>query len=145
MVPAVFVTLDELPLTPNGKLDRAALPAPEGRPELDAVYVAPRTPAEEALAAIWCEVLGLERVGVRDDFFELGGHSLMAIQVVTRMRASLGVDARVRSVFEGPTVEALAAYVEELILAEVEALPATEVTRELTEIGYREGEGEETE
>ncbi|HEV2756819.1 MAG TPA: amino acid adenylation domain-containing protein, partial [Actinomycetota bacterium] len=143
MVPAHFVVLDELPLTPTGKLDRAELPEPEGRPELQAPYAAPRTPAEEALAEIWCEVLGLERVGIHDDFFELGGHSLIATRVVSRMRALLGVDAPVRSLFEAPTVEALARHVEELILAEVEALPAAEVTRELTEIGGAE-EREET-
>jgi hypothetical protein len=91
MVPAAFVLLESLPLTPNGKVDRKALPAPGGaRPELDGVYVAPRSPVEEALAGIWRDVLGLEQLGVHDDFFELGGHSLLATQVVSRLRGSPG-------------------------------------------------------
>src|SRR6266851_2096751 len=76
MVPSAFVVLDALPLTPNGKLDRAALPAPEGRPDLEVSYVAPRTPTEELLAGVWAKVLRIERVGVLDNFFELGGDSL---------------------------------------------------------------------
>ncbi len=75
MLPAAFVHLDNLPLTPNGKLDRRALPAPElDRDALSAGFLAPRTPSEAALAAIWAEVLGLETVGMHDDFFELGGN-----------------------------------------------------------------------
>ena len=82
-MPAAFVVLEALPLTPNGKLDRQALPAPDRQPAAQG-YLAPRTAAEEALADIWAEVLGLERVGVQDNFFELGGDSILAIQVVAR-------------------------------------------------------------
>nr|ASV46715.1 hybrid non-ribosomal peptide synthetase/type I polyketide synthase [uncultured bacterium] len=106
MVPAALLRLDALPLTSNGKVDRRALPAP---PDADpAAYVAPRTAAEEALAAIWAEVLGVERVGVRDDFFELGGHSLSAARLVARIRERLGRELSLGELFRGATVERLA-------------------------------------
>ena len=107
MVPAAFVTLDRLPLTTNGKLDRAALPAPEYAPAAER-YVAPRTRAEETLAAVWCEVLGIERVGVNETFFELGGDSILSIQVVTRARRA-GTYITPRQMFEYQTIAQLAA------------------------------------
>jgi acyl-coenzyme A synthetase/AMP-(fatty) acid ligase/acyl carrier protein len=112
MVPAAFVAVDSIPLTPNGKTDRRALPAPERAGPAEA-YVAPRTPAEERVAAIWAEVLGVERVGVYDNFFEHGGHSLRATQVVSRVRAAFGVDdLSLRHLFDAPTVADFAAGVE---------------------------------
>ncbi|HEX7242740.1 MAG TPA: non-ribosomal peptide synthetase [Longimicrobiaceae bacterium] len=110
MVPAAFVGLDALPLTPNGKVDRAALPAADL--VASAPHVAPRTPTEERMAAIWSEVLELPGVGVRDDFFELGGHSLRAAQVVARVRTVFGVELPVRAPFDAPTVAALAEWVD---------------------------------
>ncbi|MDQ4132559.1 MAG: amino acid adenylation domain-containing protein [Actinomycetota bacterium] len=113
MVPTAFVFLDTLPLTPNGKVDREALPAPTGgRPELSSTWVAPLTPVEQALTAIWESVLGVEGLGAHDDFFELGGHSLLATQVIAQLREQFGVDIPLRELFEGPTVAALAAAVE---------------------------------
>ncbi|KIF72675.1 NRPS NosA, partial [Streptomyces sp. AcH 505] len=112
MVPSAFVTLDRLPLTPNGKVDRRALPAPE--PRSAEAGVAPRTPAEHAVAVAWSQVLGTDVTRVDDNFFELGGHSLLATQVTSRLRAALGVEVPVRALFAAPTVAALAAVVAEL-------------------------------
>jgi amino acid adenylation domain-containing protein len=117
MVPSAFVQLDAFPTTPNRKLDRRALPAPDGiRPDLERSYVAPETPVEESLAAIWGEVLGVDRVGVDDDFFDLGGHSLLAVKMFARMQESLGVDLPLGTVFEHSTVRQLAAEVSSALL-----------------------------
>ncbi len=108
MVPSAFMFLDELPLSPNGKLDRPALPAPEFRLRPAGEIVKPRTATEEAVAGIWAEVLGIDRIGVNDSFFELGGHSLLATKVVSRLRNAFRVDLALRTFFERPTVEGVA-------------------------------------
>src|SRR5260370_25607934 len=82
MLPAAFVWLEQMPLTANGKLDRQALPAPEGRPELEGEYVAPRSPVEQVLAGIWAELMHGGRVGVEGNFFEAGGGSILTHPVV---------------------------------------------------------------
>ncbi len=114
MTPAAFVETAVLPLTPAGKVDRRALAAAAPEPEARQGSVAPSTPVEQILAGIWGEVLRAGEVGVEDDFFALGGHSLLATQVQSRVREALGVELPLRSVFERPTVAALAAEVEAL-------------------------------
>ncbi|HEX7137208.1 MAG TPA: amino acid adenylation domain-containing protein, partial [Vicinamibacterales bacterium] len=112
MVPAAFVVIPALPLTASGKTDRRALPAAPV-PDVSAdTHVAPRTAAERLLAGIWCDVLGVDGVGVPDNFFDLGGHSLMATRVMSRVRAQCGVALPLRRLFELPTIEQLAAAIE---------------------------------
>ncbi len=109
MVPAAFVLLEALPLTPNGKLDRRALPTPQrSRPAQDSVEMAPRTPEEELLVAIWTQLLGIEQVGIHDNFFELGGDSILSIQVVARATAA-GLPLTPRHLFQHQTIARLAA------------------------------------
>ncbi len=111
MVPSAFIFMDKLPLTPNGKIDRRALPVPDQvRPELESVYIAPRTPEEETLAEIWAQLLGLKQVGIRDNFFELGGDSILTIQVIARAKQA-GLHISPRQLFQYPTIEALAAVI----------------------------------
>ncbi|HVR96633.1 MAG TPA: condensation domain-containing protein, partial [Thermoanaerobaculia bacterium] len=113
MLPAAWVWLEALPLTPNGKVDRKALPRPDAdRPDLAAVFVAPRNELERSLAAAWREVLGTEEVGIHDNFFDLGGHSLLGTRLMSRVESRLGVALPLRALFEAPTVEALAARIE---------------------------------
>jgi acyl carrier protein len=108
MVPSAFVRLDAWPLTSNNKLDRNALPAPEGGMlARGSVYVAPRTPIEEVLVDIWCELLGVERIGVQDNFFDIGGHSLLAMRLISAIRDALGITVQLRVFFEAPTIEHL--------------------------------------
>ncbi|NUT51344.1 MAG: amino acid adenylation domain-containing protein, partial [Saccharothrix sp.] len=124
MVPAAFVALDGLPLTANGKLDRVALPAPERDAVTSGAYVAPRTETEEAIAAIWADVLGVERVGVEDSFFTLGGDSIRSLHITSRTKAAFGVDLSPRDVLTARTISSLAELVEDLVLADLEALAA---------------------
>jgi len=112
LVPSLFIALDAMPLTTNAKVDRAALPPPDGsRPELDGEYVAPRTPEEAALAEVWADVLGVERVGVEDNFFELGGDSILSIQIVARARQA-GLRVTPKQLFDHQTVAGVAASAE---------------------------------
>ncbi|MGW5687508.1 amino acid adenylation domain-containing protein [Nonomuraea sp. NPDC003754] len=130
MVPASLMIMDELPLNPNGKIDRAALPLPgSGQAVPEAEYVAPRDPVEEALSAIWREVLEVERAGAEDDFFALGGHSLHAVQIAFRIRTAFGVDLGIKQILAEPRISALAKRVAEELERMVEALTDDELER----------------
>ncbi|CAM8784558.1 non-ribosomal peptide synthetase [Burkholderia pseudomallei] len=120
MVPSAYVRLDAWPLTPNGKLDRRALPEPADDAYARAEYEAPQGAKEEALAAIWRELLHVERVSRHDNFFELGGHSLLAVQLVSRLRQALSVEVALGTVFDAPVLSALA---ERLEAENTEVLP----------------------
>ncbi len=147
MLPTAFMVLESFPLLPNGKIDRQALPRPEqNRPSLEVGFQAPRSPLEESIAKIWCDVLKLERVGIQDNFFELGGHSLLGAKVVSNLRRTLNCQLNLIDVFQSPTVERLAALIyqrqteseaeEELsvLLAELEALSDTEAQQRLEQL-----------
>jgi amino acid adenylation domain-containing protein len=107
MVPSAFVRLDAFPLTPNGKLDRRALPAPDDEALAHQAYEAPQGELETTLAAIWAELLGVERVGRHDSFFALGGHSLLTVRLIERLRRR-GIGLSVRALFDTPVLSALA-------------------------------------
>jgi amino acid adenylation domain-containing protein len=112
MLPAAFVLIAELPMMPNGKIDRKALPhLDQTRPELDENFEAPRSHLEDTLAAIWCELLKVDRVGVHDNFFELGGHSLLGAKMISNLRRRLPVELNLIDIFQSPTIARLAALI----------------------------------
>ncbi|HWX21797.1 MAG TPA: MupA/Atu3671 family FMN-dependent luciferase-like monooxygenase [Candidatus Binatia bacterium] len=132
MVPAQVVFMTAFPQTPNRKTDRNALPPPENDiAENESDFEPPATPVEETLAGLWGELLGVQRVGRRDNFFESGGHSLLAMQLVRRVRAHFGVDLPLKNLFERPTVAGLAEAIDAMswsvtAKAPVEAVGARE-------------------
>ncbi len=111
MIPSVFVSVEAIPLDPNGKVDRRALPAPDAT-SVSAAFVAPRTPLEDEVAALWAEVLHLPRVGVEDRFFAIGGHSLLAVRIMAAVRDRYGVDVPLTRFFQNPTVAGMAALIQ---------------------------------
>ncbi len=111
MVPDLWVELTSIPLTPNGKIDKRALPDPE-LTDITAAYVAPRNETEQTLAAIWQELLGVERVGIYDNFFELGGHSLLAMRVVSCIQRDLLVSIPIKILFRFTSISDLSKYIE---------------------------------
>ncbi|MEG8245553.1 amino acid adenylation domain-containing protein [Pseudomonas paracarnis] len=104
MVPTHLMFLERMPLTPNGKLDRKGLPLPDVS-QMQQAYVAPESELEQQVAAIWAQILGVERVGLADHFFESGGHSLLAMQVISRLRQLLGREVPLRTMFEQPRLQ----------------------------------------
>jgi len=111
MIPALWVLLERLPLTSNGKIDRKALPDPEIS-DVAKEYVAPRTATETALALIWQQLLGVERVGIYDDFFELGGHSLLAMRVASYIKRDLFVSISISTLFRFTTISDQSKYLD---------------------------------
>jgi acyl carrier protein len=125
MVPAELVFMTAFPHTPNQKIDRNALPAPNGNSGAEEEeFEPPATPVEEAVAALWGELLGVQRISRRDDFFESGGHSLLAMQFVSRVRDRFGVELPLKSLFERPTVAGLAEAIDALVWADAAKSPA---------------------
>jgi amino acid adenylation domain-containing protein len=145
MVPSSFVLLSALPRTANGKVDRQALPAPADTEDTE-LFVAPRTPVEEALCRIWSQLLGVEQIGINNSFFDLGGHSLMAMQLLSRLRGIFQLELPLRVVFEAPTIAKLAAVlvsyevtpgqVERIaaITLELESMSSEAVSEKLSEV-----------
>jgi natural product biosynthesis luciferase-like monooxygenase protein len=114
MMPAHFVTLDAFPLTPNRKVDRKALPAPNAAAPVAEAFVAPQSDIEAQLAAIWARVLGVPKVGAKDNFFALGGHSLLAVQAHREIREALGATKlSITDIFRFPTLQALAKHLDD--------------------------------
>jgi amino acid adenylation domain-containing protein len=126
MLPSAFVCMDSFPLTPNGKLDRKALPAPDQQSLAAREFEAPVGEMEVALAGLWQELLGVERVGRHDQFFELGGHSLLAVQLVSRLRQLRGVELELRHLFAQPTLAGLASLAEGARRADLSRIERTD-------------------
>jgi amino acid adenylation domain-containing protein len=132
MVPSVFVRTGALPLTPNGKIDSAALPEPDATNSMRGEATAePLTPIQVRLAGIVATVLGVPAVGIHDDFFLIGGHSLLGVQLISRIRDRFGVALPLLSLFEAPTVAELSVEIEQLIIANLEAMSEEEALRHL--------------
>ena len=130
MIPAVFVRLSSLPLSDSGKVNRFLLPAPDDSNILrDQEFVAPRNATEERVASILAPLLGLAEVGVEDNFFFLGGNSLLGTQVIARLREAFEVEVSLLTLFDHPTVAGIAAEVEQLIIAKIDAMSEDEVQR----------------
>ena len=130
MIPSSYVLVDDLPKNSSGKVDRRPLPEPDlarGREEING----PATEAEEAIASIWREVLGVDEIDREDDFFALGGHSLRAVRILTRINEEFGVQLPMRLLFEETTLARLASAVEDAIMQELDALSDAEVTAAL--------------
>ncbi len=112
MVPRAFMVLDRFPMTPNGKLDRNSLPRPDFRFSIPDEFAEPATQTEKALATIWRQVLGIDRIGVHDSFFNLGGHSLLAARVISKINAKFETKLSVGAIFLAPTIESLGLAIE---------------------------------
>jgi amino acid adenylation domain-containing protein len=117
MIPTSFISIAALPLMPSGKIDRRALPEPDSAGRSSRSYEPPQTRTEEQLAAVWRDILRVEKVGRTDDFFEMGGHSLTALQVASRARDAFGVELPLINLFEARTLAALAEQIDRAVLS----------------------------
>jgi amino acid adenylation domain-containing protein len=123
-IPNFFVHLPTLPLTLNGKINYEALPSlEEAKQQLPRTYTPPRTPQEVSLAAIWAEVLSVERIGIDENFFDIGGHSLLATQITYRINQTFQINLPMRAIFDQPTIAGLALSIEEALIEKLEATP----------------------
>jgi len=136
MVPSAYVAMAALPLTVNGKVDRGALPAPDAEALARAQYEPPEGDLEQALAAIWEELLKVRPIGRHDNFFELGGDSLLAMQLSSRAQLELSADIPTRAVLATPTVFELAASVQECRAAAASGLAPAALEAEALEEGW---------
>ncbi|MFS2008245.1 amino acid adenylation domain-containing protein, partial [Duganella sp. CT11-25] len=134
MIPGAFVMLEALPLTPNGKLDRKALPAPDASALAAREYVPPQGVVEKAIAAIWQDLLGVEKVGRHDNFFELGGHSLLAIQLLSLLRGQFGVELTIHELFHQATVDAIGMVISDKQLAQFAAADIEVLSKDIDEL-----------
>jgi amino acid adenylation domain-containing protein len=114
MIPVYLVAIAKIPLAPSGKVDRQALPAPD-KTSREQEFIPPRTPTEEIVADIWCQVLKRERISIHDNFFDLGGHSLLATQVISKLRRAFEIEIPLRSLFETPTVAQLVEHIKKML------------------------------
>ncbi len=131
MVPSAIIALPALPRTANGKLDRNALPVPNRAAEKSKTdFVPPNTPFEKKIAAIWQQLLGLERVSLTDNFFDLGGHSLLGLRLVNQLREMLGVNVVFTIIFEAPTLAEMAKVLEKNYKDAAASIPLIPVDRE---------------
>ncbi|MGZ3238428.1 MAG: non-ribosomal peptide synthetase, partial [Burkholderiaceae bacterium] len=130
MIPSAFISIDTLPLSVNGKVDKKRLPKPYIGSLVNTEYVAPRNAVEEGLAAIWCELLNVDRIGINHNFFDLGGHSLLAMRMVAKVRDRWQIDFPIKRAFEAQELHALAALIEQSTA--LEGHPIKRISREGT-------------
>jgi len=134
MLPSAFVVLDAFPLTSNGKLDRRALPAPDEEASARSAYAEPEGEMEQAIAAIWQELLGVSRIGRDDNFFALGGHSLLAVQLLSRISELFAIDIGLATIFQSPDLCQLAAITAQHIIEQCEANEVQRIEREMAQL-----------
>ncbi|WP_157371998.1 non-ribosomal peptide synthetase, partial [Vibrio sp. MEBiC08052] len=133
MIPSAYMLLEQLPLTPNGKVDHKALPPADETAFAHRVYEAPQTEVEQLLAAIWRDLLGIEKIGRQDHFFELGGHSLLSVQLIEQLRQR-GYHLSVKALFNHPTLAALANALTENAAPQAASVPSNRIPDACTQI-----------